>query len=43
MLWNGLWRTVQQAITTTELTVRLIAILITIGTLTALCGWLWRA
>ncbi len=42
-MWNGLWRTVQRAIEAPELTVRLIAILITIGALAALCGWTWRA
>ena len=43
VMWNGLWRTVQRAIEAPELTVRLIAILITIGTLAAVCGWSWRA
>lgn len=42
-MWNGLWRTVQRAIEAPELTIRLIAILITIGTLAAVCGWSWRA
>jgi hypothetical protein len=36
------WRTVQRAIEAPELTARLIAILLTIGSCTALCGWLWQ-
>jgi hypothetical protein len=40
---DGLWQTVQRAIETRELTVRLIAILITMGTCAAVFAWLWRA
>lgn len=43
MVSDGLWRTVQRAIEAPELTVRLIAILVTIGSSTAVCAWLWRA
>jgi hypothetical protein len=42
-LANGLWRTVQRAIEAPELTVRLIAILVTIGSCAAGFAWLWRA
>jgi hypothetical protein len=43
MITNGLWRTVQRAIESPELTVRLIAILVTMGTFAAVFAWLWRA
>ncbi|SCE24690.1 hypothetical protein GA0115240_14607 [Streptomyces sp. DvalAA-14] len=43
MMWDGLWRTVQRAIEDRQQTVRLIAILVTIGTFAAVCGWSWRA
>lgn len=42
MVFNGLWRTVQRAIESPEMTVRLIAILITMGACAALFAWLWR-
>ncbi|WUH91531.1 hypothetical protein OG900_16390 [Streptomyces sp. NBC_00433] len=42
VVFNGLWRTVQRAIESQEMTVRLIAILITMGACAALFAWLWR-
>lgn len=43
MITEGLWRTVQRAIEAPELTVRLIAILLTMGVCAAVFAWLWRA
>lgn len=42
-MWEGLWRTVQCAIVDRALTVHLIAVLLTIGLVAAMCAWSWRA